>query len=80
MTDTRSSLLTDCIACNKEVSRFAKRCPHCDHPNPGGEGEPEESLSSRSLTILERMMLAILGVALAGFCIWRFWPNPYSPF
>jgi RNA polymerase subunit RPABC4/transcription elongation factor Spt4 len=27
--------MTKCRECNKEVSRFAEKCPHCGEENPG---------------------------------------------
>ena len=35
-----SSMITECLACKKEVSKTARTCPHCGDRAPGSLPEP----------------------------------------
>ncbi len=64
MTHTRSLLLTDCIACGNEVSRRAEICPHCGHPDPGGELTQAQKQKERAQFITHWITPKLVGVVI----------------
>lgn len=58
-----------CLACKQWYPRGAKKCPHCDTPNPSYKGKPDSLRETSGKRIKPRVYEVLIFILIGLFCL-----------